>query len=224
MTVTTTSGWVAASWAITPPDRVSEPVSLSGAPMAATSNPSLSGTPSIAAAPGRAGHDHAGHHPDRSDGDRLGPGVAQLVDELLDTRSVDRAVDRDRDPGSGDRIEPGVGADPLQIGADLVDRDVATRAVLDERRQLPVERGRFRTQVIVAVVEVGHQDGQVLRGQLGKARVASLRSELDDDEQPERERHRRDRQLASSSAHAQPPGTLLGVTDGPADGDASGRE
>ena len=30
VTVTTTSGWVAASWAMIPPDRVSEPVSLSG--------------------------------------------------------------------------------------------------------------------------------------------------------------------------------------------------
>ena len=34
VTVTSTSGWVAASWAMTPPDRVSEPVSLSGAPIA----------------------------------------------------------------------------------------------------------------------------------------------------------------------------------------------
>ena len=61
-------------------------------------------------------------------------------------------------------------------------------------------------------------------GQLGEARVAGLRAELDDDEQAEDEGHGRDRELAAASVHGQPPGALLGVVDGPADGEAIGRE
>ena len=52
VTVTTTSGCVAASWAMTPPDRVSEPVSCSDAPMASSSNVVVEGVPSRLAAPG----------------------------------------------------------------------------------------------------------------------------------------------------------------------------
>ena len=118
VTVTTTSGWVAASWAMTPPDRVSEPVSLSGAPIAVELERRRRGaTPSICACARRAGHDDAGDDPDAADRDRLGAGVAQLVDQLLDARPVDRAADRDRHARAGDRVEPGVGPDALQVGA-----------------------------------------------------------------------------------------------------------
>ena len=99
---------------MTPPDRVSEPVSLSGAPIASRSNATPKGDPVDLRRAGRAGDDDTGHDPDRADGDRLGAGVAQLVDELLDALPVDRAADRDRDARAADRIEPGVGADALR--------------------------------------------------------------------------------------------------------------
>ena len=81
---------------MTPPDRVSEPVSLSGAPMASMSKPSPRATPVDPGRAGRAGHDVPGHDPDVADGDRLRAGVAQLVEELLDAGPVDRAADDDR--------------------------------------------------------------------------------------------------------------------------------
>ena len=58
------------------------------------------------------------------------PGVAQLVDEVLDARTVDRTADDDRDAGPGRRIDPGVQPDPPQVGAQLVDRHVAALGVL----------------------------------------------------------------------------------------------
>jgi len=43
----------------------------------------------------------------------------QLVDHVLDVGRADRAADRDRDAVAGDRVEPGPGADAVQIGADF---------------------------------------------------------------------------------------------------------
>ena len=93
---TTTSGCVAASWAMTPPDRVSEPVSLSGAPIASRSNGSLDRRPVDRDRTGRADHDDARHEPDAADRRSPRRRVAQLVHELLERRAVDRAADRDR--------------------------------------------------------------------------------------------------------------------------------
>ena len=170
VTVTTTSGWVAASWAMIPPDRVSEPVSLSGAPMASSSNASPSGTPSTVTAPGRAGHDHARHEPHAGDRDRLGAGVAQLVDQLLDAGPVDRAADRDGHAGAGRpgraRRRPGRGG-----GRRGSRRPTASPRAwpFGERRELALERGDLAAQLVVAGVEVGHEDRQVLRRQLREA-------------------------------------------------------
>ena len=69
---------------MTPPDRVSEPVSLSGAPIASMSKPSPRATPSTWAAPGAPVTTTPVTTRMSADGDRLGAGVAQLVDELLD--------------------------------------------------------------------------------------------------------------------------------------------
>ncbi len=77
---------------MTPPDRVSEPVSLSGAPIAASSKPSLQAHAIEPRAARPAGDDDAGHDPHAVDRDRLGARVAQLVDQLLDAGAVDRAA------------------------------------------------------------------------------------------------------------------------------------
>ena len=74
------------------------PVSLSGAPMASSSNGSPSG---VSVDRSRARRRRSRPTPvttrTSSIGDRLGAGVAQLVDQLLDPVPVDRAADRDRD-------------------------------------------------------------------------------------------------------------------------------
>ena len=65
VTSTMTSGWVAASWAMIPPDRVSEPVSLSGGPMAASSMGSSAGTSSTVTSPAAPADDQARARPAR---------------------------------------------------------------------------------------------------------------------------------------------------------------
>ena len=73
-----------------PPERVSEPVSLSGGPMAAISIGSRAATSST-------WHGARRHRPTTTpgttrtavDGDRLRAGVAQLVEEVLDRGAVD---------------------------------------------------------------------------------------------------------------------------------------
>ena len=144
VTVTSTSGWVAASWAMTPPERVSEPVSLSGAPIAIELERVAQARAVDRRLAGRPGDDDPGDDPDRTRRDRLGAGVAQLVDELLDARPVDRAADRDRHARAADRVEPGVRPDALEVGRDLVDRDVAARAVRLERGELAARATRSR--------------------------------------------------------------------------------
>src|SRR5258705_344972 len=113
----------------------------------------------------------AGPDPDPAGRDRLGAGVAQLVDEFLDATAVDVAADRDHDTWTTDRIEPGIGPDPLQVGGDLVDRDVAARPVRGQGRELHFERRPLATHLVVAGVEVRAKDRQVLRRQLGQARA-----------------------------------------------------
>ena len=121
-TSTVAPGFVAASWAIIPPTRVSEPTSVSGRPIARIVNGSRSSTPSTSSAPGTPLTDVRAIDPDVLDRDRLGAGVAQLVQELLDRRRVDRAADRDLDARAGDGIEPGPGPDPAEVRLELADR------------------------------------------------------------------------------------------------------
>ena len=83
VTSTTTSGRVAASCAMMPPERVSEPVSLSGAPIARELERVVERDAVDRDGPrGADGHD-PGDQPDRLDRHRLRPGVAQLIDEIL---------------------------------------------------------------------------------------------------------------------------------------------
>ena len=65
VTSTTTSGWVAASWAMIPPDRVSDPVSLSGRPDRRRARTDRRAeTPSTVTAPAAPDGDDARHEPD----------------------------------------------------------------------------------------------------------------------------------------------------------------
>ena len=192
VTVTSTSGWVAASWAMTPPERVSEPVSLSGAPIASRSKRVAEGDAVDLRRARRPVTTTPVTTRTRADGDRLGARVAQLVDELLDALPVDRAADRDRHAGAADRIEPGVGADALEVGGDLVDRDVAARR--GSRWSVASSSWSDRAlapELVVARVEVRHEDRQVLRRQLGEPARTRLRPELDDHEQAEDQRRPR---------------------------------
>ena len=133
VTVMTTSGWVAASCAMTPPDRVSEPVSCSDAPMASSVNVSARSAPSRLAAPGGPTATTPGTSRTPPRRHRLGARVAELVDQVLEARAVDRAADRDRHAGTGDRVQARVGADAPEVGADLVDRGLAAVLVRGER-------------------------------------------------------------------------------------------
>ncbi len=191
---------------MTPPDRVSEPVSLSGAPIASRSNDDAQGDPVDLGRPGRARHDDAGDDPDAVDRDRLRAGVAQLVDQLLDPVAVDRAADRDRRrpgrrPGRA-RRRPG---------------SARRSAVISSTDASP--RDRFACRVVSSVSSV---DDSVRNWSLRALRLATrtvrscddswarpdragLRAELDDDQDPEDDRDGGDRELARSSVHVSRP-------------------
>ena len=85
------SGSVAASWATIPPARASDPVS----DLLRPDRPDRERIAERRVIDGqrpRQPADHgAGHDPDVVDRDRLGAGVVQLVDEVLDVRGTDRA-------------------------------------------------------------------------------------------------------------------------------------
>src|SRR3954466_14103454 len=72
-------------------------------------------------AAGRASDDGPRHDPDVLDGDGLGAGVVQLVDDVLRALTRDLAAYRDRDAGSADRLEARPGADPREVAPDVVD-------------------------------------------------------------------------------------------------------
>ena len=104
-------------------------------------------------------------------------------------------------PGPDRRVDARVEPDAAQVGPQLVDRRVAAIGVLGEDIELALEGRDLGPELVVAVVEVGHEDGQVLRGQTGERRAARLGAQLDDDEQAEQERHRGDRELVPTATH-----------------------
>ena len=71
-------------------------------------------------------------------------------------------------PGPTDRIEPRVRPNAPQVRPQFVDRLVAARSVLAEHRQFAFERGDLATELVISSVEVGDQDGQVLRDSWAK--------------------------------------------------------
>ncbi len=96
-TVICASGNVAVSWATIPPERVSEPVSEAGLPRASDLERVGERRVLDRQAAGRPGHDRAGDDAHAVDRQGLGTGIAQLVEEVLDARPVDRAGHGDPD-------------------------------------------------------------------------------------------------------------------------------
>src|SRR5689334_3809611 len=145
--------------------------------------------------------DDPGHDPDIVDRHRLGTRVAQLVDEILQATAVDRPVHQDRDTRTGRRVDARVQPDAAQVRAQLIDRRVAALIVLAEHRELPLERGDLTAELVITVVEIADQDGQVLRGQPGEGIAGGLHLELLHGQEAEQQRDRGDRQLVRSTAH-----------------------
>ncbi len=88
---------------------------------------------------GPAGDHHAGHDPGTAGPDRLGSGVAQLVEQLLHPRTVDRTADRDGHARTPDRVKPGIRPNSPQIGAQLVHGGLAACPVLVECGELDLQ-------------------------------------------------------------------------------------
>ncbi len=146
-----------------PPERVSDPVSLSGGPIAVSSKGSLEGRSADRRASSGARHHDARHEPRPGQRDGLGARVAQLVDEIFHAGTVDGAADGDDDPGTRCRIDARVEPHAAQVGAQLIDGGVTTLRVLDKGREVALERGDLASQLVVAVIEVRDEDGEVLR-------------------------------------------------------------
>ena len=162
VTVRVTSGYVAATWATIPPIRVSDPVSVSAPPIADTVNGSSRRSPSTATSPGPPVTTEPATMTDAVDRDRLGAGVAQLVDQVLDRWTVDRPVDGHRYARPDDGVQARVRADRPELVPDLPERHNAAVRVGRKGRQVTFERGDLLATLVEAGVEVGHEDRQVL--------------------------------------------------------------
>jgi len=109
----------------------------------------------------------ASHHGTRDEADavdrhRLGAGVAQLVDQVLDRGPVNWPVHGHRDARPDDRVEARVRADRRELVADLAKRYDAAVLVGREGRKVALERGDLLATLVEAGVEVGHEDREVL--------------------------------------------------------------
>ena len=138
------------------------------------------------------------------------PALRSSLTRSCSAAAVDRPADRHHDTAACHRGQPGVRPDPLELGAQVVDRDLAARLVLGQRGQVALQGGDLAPKLVVAPVQVGHEDRQVLRRELGERRTLGLRPQLDDDEDAQQEGDRRDRDLVAPSLHPQPPGVALG--------------
>ncbi len=114
--------------------------------------------------------------------------------------AVDRTADADPDPRPGHRIEPGPGAHPGQVPPELVGRRLAAARRALEVGQLALGARDLRPELVVPGVDVGHQLGQLLGGQGLQPGCGGLGPQLEDDQQPEDEGHRGDRELVPTRA------------------------
>ena len=169
-------------------------------PIARIVNGSPSGVSSTERDPGSPPIDRARDDPDVLDRDRLGAGVAELVDQVLDVRRADRAADRDRDAVAGDRVEPGPGADPVEVGLDLATevapRDPPARASSSWRCS-PAISLRSRS---FRLFRLPTSSVRSWADSVAGADAAGLGPELDDDEQAEQERDGRDEEPGCAGA------------------------
>ena len=91
--------------------------------------------PTVSAPPGSP-HHHARHDPYAAHGDRLGAGVAELVDELVHGVARERAVHRDLYAGPRHAKGAGPGEDVAEVAAHLQDEDVSPRRTASGERLL----------------------------------------------------------------------------------------
>ena len=203
------------SWAMIPPGRVSEPGQLVGCADRVQRERSPSGWPRRASPRRR----HRAPRPRaRAGRHRSAIASAPALRSSLTRSSIPEPSIGPRtvidDAGPRRRIDARVQADAPQVGAQLIDRDVAACRVLVESTPSSCSSvADSSAQLVVAVVKVRHEHRQVLRRQACERRAARLRAQLDDDEHAEQEGHGRDRELVPTSSHRY----------GEAPGDGSGR-
>ena len=109
-----------------------------------------------------AGHHRTRDEADAVDRDRLGAGVAQLVDQVLDGGTIDRPVHGHRHARPDDGIEARVRADRPELVPDLPERHDAAIRIGRKGRQVAFERRDLLAALVESGVEVGHEDRQVL--------------------------------------------------------------
>ena len=202
--VITTSGYRAASCAIGPPARVREPARVCGWPTATSSIGSAERRVRRrrTAPPGPFGDD-ARHDPHVADRDRLGAGVAQLVEQQLEGVARQGPGDRHPDPGTGHaRTAPDQPSTRLRSArtwtAEVSPRcdGRGHRGRAGARASAISSRSWLLRVVTLATSSVSSWTDRPLRPW-----SAACESQLDDDQEPEHEQDGRDRDAARAPAH-----------------------
>ena len=97
----------------------------------------------------------------------------------------DRAADGDPHALAGHGREARPGPDAAQVELKLADRRLAASLAVGQPPDLLFEGRDLGPQLVVAGVEVRHEDGELLGRQRLEAGIAGLRPELDDEQDPE---------------------------------------
>ena len=194
------SGVVAASCAMMPPARVSEPVRVSGCRSPGSRTGRRARVSSTETAPGSPPTTVPGTTRTSSIAIASAPALRSSLSRSSIAAAPIGAADRDLDPAAGDTVEPCPGADPGEVGLDLADGRRAARAAAARASSWRWSVAISAPELVVARVEVGDEERQVLCRHAGRAVVARLGPDLGDDEQPEDDRDGGDERLAARSA------------------------
>ena len=132
-----------------------------------------------------------------------GQAPAQLR-ALLRVRNPARIYAYDQDAEKACAFSARLGAETgraITLVADLAQRDDTAVLVRGERREVTFERGDLLAALVETGVQVRHEHREVLRRHATQPGSGGLRAQLRDDQQPEHERHGRDRQLVAHPTH-----------------------
>jgi hypothetical protein len=150
---------------------------------------------------GFATDDRLGNDPDILDGNRLGSRVAELVEEVVEAPPIQGTGDDDPDSRARHWIEATPGPEPGQIVAKLIQRRLASGGVGLQGGELVLEAGHLGPELIVAGVEIGDEDGELLGRPRRQLATAALALDLGDNEEPQDDPYGGEGELAGTTTH-----------------------
>ena len=182
-------------------------------PIAETLKASPSGATVHGQRAGLAGGHAAGDDAHVAHGQRLRAGVPELVEQPLHRRGGHGPREGDRHTLPGRGVEAGPRAIPVDLGPELLGGSLAVAGRRLDADELRLEVADLAAELVVARVQVGDEEREVLGRQLVEPAPRALRSQLHDHEEPEEGEHERDGDLCATVVEADVHGAAEGLGD-----------